>query len=202
MQNRSEVPSLLLVVALLLVLLLLTGSLPLAAQSNPVILPSGLAYNYIPVGSSQTQTVSVYNISGGAYITVNSITSNITQLKVVSGTLPITLSPGQRADYGISFTPDSATSFSGHLTFSVTGGGGNEAVNVTGNGANPAAIPTLSATVLNFPNQALGTTSKGQALTITNSGTAAVSLTGVVVTYPYSQSGWTTSTSIAWCTRP
>ena len=56
-------------------------------------------------------------------------------------TVPITLGPGERADYGIEFTPDSATSFSGHLTFSVTGGGGNEAVNVTGNGANVAAVP-------------------------------------------------------------
>ncbi len=193
MRNKSEVPSLLLVV----VLVLLAASLPLSAQSNPVILPAGLTYNFIPVGNSQTQTVSVYNISGGATITVNSITPNITQLKVVSGTVPITLGPGERADYGIEFTPDSATSFSGHLTFSVTGGGGNEAVNVTGNGANVAAIPTLSANSLSFPNQALGTTSKGQALTITNSGTVAVSLTGVVVTYPYAQSGWTTSTSIA-----
>ena len=67
----------------------LAGSLPLAAQSNPEILPTGLDFGYMPSGSSAVQTVSVYNISGGASVTVNSITSNITQLQVVSGTLPI-----------------------------------------------------------------------------------------------------------------
>jgi hypothetical protein len=51
--------------------------------------------------------------------------------------------------------------------------------------------------LLNFPNQALGTTSKPQTLTITNNGTTTFSVTNVIVTYPFAQSGWTQSTSIA-----
>lgn len=177
-------------------LLLLTGSLPLVAQSNPAIFPTGLAFGYMPPGTSATQTISVYNISGGATLTLNSITPNITQLKVVSGTLPITLGPLQRADYTIQFTPDSAKSYSGHLTFALAGLP-SQVLNTTGYGTSATAIPSLSTTSMSFPNQPLGTTSHGQTLTITNTGTTAVSLTNVVVTYPYAQTGWTKSTSIA-----
>ena len=91
----------------LLLITILVSSLPLAAQTNPAILPTGMDFGYLPVGSSATQVVSVYNVSGGASITLNSITSSITQLKVISGTLPITIGPLQRADYTIQFTPTS-----------------------------------------------------------------------------------------------
>jgi hypothetical protein len=180
---------------LFLVNFLLAGALPLVAQTNPIILPAGMSFGYIPTGTSLTQTVSVYNI-GSVYVTVDAISSNSGQFKVASGTLPITLSPGQRSDYGIQFTPGSAESYSGHLTFTVSGQPG-QSVNMTGNGVNVAAIPSLSTTSMTFPDQPLGTTSHAQTLTITNKGTIALSVTGVVVTYPFSQTGWSKSTSIA-----
>jgi hypothetical protein len=183
-------------VLILGVIFLAATSLPAIAQSNPEILPTGLDFGYIPAGSSVTQTISVYNISGGASITLNSITPSITQLQVISGTLPITLGPLQRADYVVQFTADEATSYSGHFTFAIAGKP-SQAVNTSGNGTSVTAIPSLSAKLLNFPNQALGTTSKPQTLTITNKGTTAFSVTDVVVTYPFAQSGWTESTSIA-----
>ena len=192
MREKLAVHALILVVVFVIV----AGSLPLAAQQNPAIFPAGLAFGYIPAGTSVVQTVSVYNISGGANVTVNSITSNITQLKVVSGTLPITLGPGQRADYGIQFTADAAKSYSGHLTFA-TATQGSQAVNVTGNGTVVTAVPSLSASSLTFSNVPIGTTGHPQTLTITNTGTSTFSVTGVVVTYPYAQTGWTTSTAIA-----
>ena len=192
MREKSAVNALLLGI----VFLLLMGSLPLAAQTNPVILPEGLLYGFTPPGTPQLQTVSVYNISGGATITLNSITPSIAQLKVVSGTLPVTLGPGQRADFSIQFTPQAAKSYSGHLTFALAGQP-SQAVNVTGNGYATTAVPVLSTTSMTFSNQALGTTSRGQTLTITNQGTTAFSVTGVVVTYPFAQSGWTKSVSVA-----
>src|SRR5712691_5010877 len=130
MRDRRAVHALLLVI---LFLLLVAGSLPLLAQSNPEILPTGLDFGYMRSGKNAVQTVSVYNISSGANVTVNSITPSITQLRVVRGTLPITLAPGQRADYSIQFTPDSAASFAGHLTFALAGKP-SQAVNVTGVG--------------------------------------------------------------------
>ncbi len=180
----------------LLLVAVLVMSLPLAAQQNPAIFPEGLAFGYIPVGTTQVQTVSVYNISGGASVTLNSITPNITQLKVVSGTLPITLGPGQRADYSIQFTAQAAKSYSGHLTFAMASGP-SQAVNVTGYGTVATAVPTLSTTSMNFPNVPMGANGHPQTLTISNTGTTTFSVTGVVVTYPYAQTGWTKTTAIA-----
>ncbi len=181
----------------LLCFLIVGVSLPLAGQgSNPAIFPTGLDFGYLPKGTYAVQTVSVYNISGTQKVTVNSITPSIKQLKVVSGTLPITLNPGQRADYEVQFAPDSTGTYAGHLTFAIQGKP-NQAVDTTGVGTTTTAIPTLSATTLNFPNQPLGTSSKPQFLTVTNTGTTSLQLTNVVVTYPYAQTGWTTATSIA-----
>ena len=192
MREKSTVNALLLGI----IFLILTGSPPLAAQTNPVILPEGLLYGFTPPGTPQLQTVSVYNISGGKTITLNSITPSIAQLKVVSGALPVTLGPNQRADFGIQFTPDAAKSYSGHLTF-VLAGLPSQAILASGNGSATTAVPVLSTTSMTFADQALGTTSHGQTLTITNQGTTAFSITGVVVTNPFAESGWNKSVSVA-----
>ncbi len=192
MRDRFAVLALLFVTSLLL----LTGATPLAAQTNPAILPTGLDFGYVPMGTSATQVVSVYNVSGGKSVTLNSITSSISQLQVVSGSLPITLSPMTHADYTIQFTADTVKSHNGHLTFAIAGQA-NQVVNTTGVGTSATAIPSLSATSMSFPDQPLGTTSHAQILTITNVGTTAFAVTNVVVTYPYAQTGWTNSKSIS-----
>lgn len=177
----------------LLFAVLLVSS-PLLAQSNPAIFPTGLAFGYIPSGQTMTQTVSVYDI-GSVNVTIESITPSISGYTVVSGAIPQTITPGQRADYVIQFNPTAAKSYSGRLNFTFAAQGA-ESVTLAGYGTNPAAIPTLSTSSMSFSNQPLGTTSAPQTLTITNTGTTSVNLTNVVVTYPYSQTGWTKSTAI------
>ncbi|HEV2397020.1 MAG TPA: choice-of-anchor D domain-containing protein [Candidatus Sulfotelmatobacter sp.] len=169
-------------------------SSPLVAQSNPAIFPAGLSFGYIPNGQTMQQTVSVYDI-GKVNVTIESVSPSISGFTVVSGAIPQTITPGQRADYVIQFNPTAAKSYSGRLDFTFAAQGA-ESVTLSGYGTNPNAIPTLSTTSLNFPNQPLGTTSAPQTLTITNNGTASVNLTNVIVTYPYSQTGWTKSTAI------
>lgn len=181
--------------ALLSILLLLLAALPVAAQQNPSIFPASLTFSYTPAGTTSYQTMSIYNI-GSANITINSITPNFSEFAVASGTLPVTILPGSRQDYSISFTPAKAMSYSGHLTVAIQGRS-NETINVSGNGTSTAAIPSLSTSSLTFAPQALGTTSAAQTLTVTNNGTVSFQLTNVIVTYPYSQTGWTQSTAIA-----
>lgn len=172
------------------------AALPLCAQQNPAILPEGLTYGYLPAGTTApVQTVSVFNIGSNA-VTVTGITSTLSEYTIVSGTLPVTLTTGQRADFGVQFKPDAAKGYSGHLTFTVTGQP-SQIVTLNGYGTNPAAIPTLNTTSMTFAPTPLGTTSPVQTLTITNKGTTSVSLTNVIVTTPYIQTGWTKSTTIA-----
>jgi hypothetical protein len=180
---------------IVLILALFFVSLPLAAQSNPAIFPAGMTFGYVASGHTMTQTVSVYDI-GSVPVTINTVTPSITGYTVVSGTVPQTITTGQRADFVIQFNPTAAKSYSGRLTFTFAAQA-TESVTLSGYGTNVNAIPTLSTTSLTFADQPLGTTSPAQTLTITNTGTSSVSLTNVVVTYPYSQTGWTKSTSIA-----
>lgn len=182
--------------AILVLAVTVLTTFPLAAQQNPAILPLGLSYGYLPSGTTAPlQTVSVYNIGSNA-VTVTGITSSLPEYTVVSGTLPVTLTTGQRADFGIQFKPDAAKAYSGHLTFTITGQP-SQIITLNGYGTNPAAIPTLNVTSMTFAPTQLGATTPTQTLTITNKGTTSVSLTNVVTTYPYIQTGWTKSTTIA-----
>jgi len=110
--------------------------------------------------------------------------------------LPTTLTPNRYATFQVQFKPDSAKTFTGKLTFSMRGTK-NQLVNVSDTGWNVNAAPSLNTTSLDFGNQALGTNNPSQNVKITNAGSAAVKLTGVTVTSPFSQTGWTTSTTIA-----
>jgi putative Ig domain-containing protein/transmembrane protein TMEM131 len=166
------------------------------ASTNAVIFPTGLSFNPQVSGTtSAVQLVTVYNL-GQTSVAVNTVTSNLSQFQVVGATLPVTIAAGQYQSFNVQFAPDSAKSFSGKLTFTFSGLA-NQTVNLSGNGTSAAAIPTLSATSLTFGNQPLGTASAPQTLTITNTGTTAFKVTGVTVTYPFYQTGWTSSTKIS-----
>jgi hypothetical protein len=157
-------------------------------------LPTVLTFAQASGNTSATQNVTVYN-GLKTNITINSVSSNVSQFKV-TGATPTTLTPGQFETFQVQFTPSSAKSFSGKLTFSMTGTS-NLITNLTGAGWNANAVPSLSATSLDFGNQTLGANAPSQNLTITNTGTASVKLTAVTVTTPFSQTGWTASTTIS-----
>lgn len=166
-----------------------------ASASAPVLFPSGLSFGFLPLNTaSSIQNVTVYNL-GTTSFTVNSLTPSLSQYKIVGGTTPVTIAAGSYQNFQVQFTPDSAKSYTGKLTFAFAGYP-NQTVNVSGNGINAGAIPALSVSSLNFGNQALGAAAS-QTLTITNDGTASFKITGVTVTFPYSQTGWTSSTTVA-----
>jgi Putative Ig domain/Abnormal spindle-like microcephaly-assoc'd, ASPM-SPD-2-Hydin len=145
-------------------------------------------------GTSALQNVTVYN-GLTTNVTIDSVSSNLSQF-TVTGATPKTLTPGQFETFQVQFKPDSAKTFTGKVTFTMTGTK-NQSVNLSGTGWNANAVPSLNTTSVDFGNQALGTNGPSQSVKITNTGSAAVKLTGVTVTSPFSQTGWTTSTTIA-----
>jgi hypothetical protein len=148
-----------------------------------------------PQGTTSVwQNVTVFN-GTKSNVTINSVSSSLPEF-TVNGQTPMTLSPAQFETFQVQFVPDSAKTFNGKLTFVMTGTT-NQVVNVTGYGWNANAVPAPSATFLDFGSQAMGTSGPSQNLVITNSGSAAVKLTGVTVTSPFSQTGWTASTTIS-----
>ena len=94
------------------------------------------------------------------------------------------LAVNARCAIAVKFTPVSAASFSASLTITNTVGGGPQTVNVplTGTGtAAPAPVVTLSPSSLTFA-AVTGTTTAAQTATIKNTGSAALSLTGISIT--------------------
>jgi Putative Ig domain/Abnormal spindle-like microcephaly-assoc'd, ASPM-SPD-2-Hydin len=166
---------------------ILTAAIPGFAITWTEVYPTGLTFNPQEQGtSSEPQTVSVYNI-GTTNITVNSISSSSSAF-VVSGKTSVTVLPGESANYTVTFEPSSGETYSATLTIT-TNGATKWTINLSGVGTSTTPKAALNTTSLTFASQPVGT-SKTQPITITNTGTASFQVTGVTVTYPFSQTGF------------
>src|SRR5260370_207191 len=174
---------------------MLIATLPAFAGTSASVLPTGLSFAPQKAGTvSTTQVFTVYNI-GSTTVTVTSITSSATQF-VITGTFPVTINTGQFVNFPVTFNPTTAKAYAGSATVMITGLP-NQKVTFNGTGTSSTAIATLSQKSLTFASQPLGT-STSQALTITNTGTTSFKVTGVTLTFPFSQTGFSgTSTTIA-----
>jgi hypothetical protein len=160
---------------------------PSLATTWVEVYPTGLTFNPQQQGtSSKPQTVSVYNI-GTTNITVNAISSSSSAF-VVSGKTSVTVSPGESANYTVTFEPSSGKTYNGTLTIT-TNGATKWTINLSGVGTSTTASAALNTSSLNFASQSLGA-SATQPITITNTGTTSFEVTGVTLTYPFTQTGF------------
>src|SRR6266851_2489032 len=174
---------------------ILIATVPALAGTSASVLPTGLTFAPQKAGTVSTpQVFTVYNI-GSTNVTVTGITSSATQF-VITGTFPVTINTGQFVNFPVTFNPTTAKAYAGSATVTITGLP-NSKVTFNGTGTSTTAIATLNHTSLTFASQPLGT-STSQALTITNTGTTSFKVTGVTLTFPFSQTGFSgTSTTIA-----
>jgi trimeric autotransporter adhesin len=94
-----------------------------------------------------------------------------------------TLAPGDFCNLDIEFTPLTVGTVNGTLTVTDnagTQGAGTQTLALVGTGAGAAKITYAPGTIA-FANQAINTTSAAQTVTISNPGTAALSLSGIFV---------------------
>ena len=147
--------------------------------------PSSLNFNGVQVGSTSTaQTITLTNSGTG--------TLNITSIGVTgvnagdfaqTNTCPATLSSGQSCSISATFTPAGAGSRSASLTVTDNAANNPQSVPLSGTGqALTAPIVSLSPTSLTFASQNVGTSSAPQTITVTNVGTAALSIGSVSIT--------------------
>jgi sugar lactone lactonase YvrE len=88
------------------------------------------------------------------------------------------LAPGASCTVNIVFTPTATGPASAALTLTDNASDSPQSVSLSGTGVTPAV--TLSTTSLSFGNQAISTASAAQAVTITNSGTSALTFSGTL----------------------
>ena len=189
MGRLDEVGAVRLAVRVLVLCVTLAVTVPCFAAASGAAFPTGVTFNPQTSGTISTaQTVTVYNL-GSTVLTVTNVASSVPQF-VISGTLPVTLQPAQSANFTVTFNPAAARSYSGQLTFTVSGLPAALKSTVAGLGTSTTAKASVGVTSLNLGSTTLGSASATQAVTITNTGTTSFKLSAVTLTPPFSQTGF------------
>jgi hypothetical protein len=152
-----------------------TGSLPGTVSASP----SSIGFGSVSVGTSQTTSETVKN-AGGSAITISQATTTGAGFSISGLALPLSLSPGQSKTITVAFAPQSTGLASGNIA--ITSNGSNPALNISLSGTGvSAATVVASPSALNFGSvQVGGSTSLSG--TITNSGSAAVTISQANIT--------------------
>ena len=151
----------------------------------PVATLSGqnLSFGNQAVGtSSASQSVTLSN-TGGSNLAVYSISvtgADPGDFKETNN-CPVALAPKANCAINISFAPTAAGARSASVTISDNSAGGQQAILLSGTGAVPI-VSLAPAGGISFGSQAVGTTSAGQNITLTNTGGVALNISGISIT--------------------
>jgi len=139
---------------------------------------------------SPAKSVTLTN-TGNTPVAVNSVTiAGATY--AVSHNCPASLEAGTSCDASVTFAPTAMGESDGTLTFSTAAG--TQRVVLSGVGL--LAVPKLSASALNFGDQAINTVSAAQTLTLSNEGNTSLGIANARLTGPFVQAGGTCSGSL------
>jgi len=164
-----------------------TGTAPAVSLS-----PTSLTFPAQQVGtSSSAQSVTLKN-AGNATLSIASImvSGDFSQTNTCGSSLAANAS----CTLSVTFTPTAAGLRGGTLTITDNASPATQTVSLTGTGTAP--VVSLSPTSLTFPAQQVGTSSSAQSVTLSNTGSATLSITSVSVSGDFSQTN-TCGSSVA-----
>ncbi|MGC2638541.1 MAG: choice-of-anchor D domain-containing protein [Acidobacteriaceae bacterium] len=155
-----------------------------AAAANTVSLtPASIAFpNTVTGKTSDAQVITLKN-TGSVTTTISSIAlggTDPTSFVDLSG-CGSTLAVGASCSIYVAFAPASAAALSGKLSVTDTATGSPQSVALTGTGTSAPSVK-LSTTSIAFPTTAHGTTSEARPVTLTNGGTATLTLSSITLT--------------------
>ncbi len=148
--------------------------------------PSSLGFGSQLIGNtSAAQSVTLTN-SGTASLSLSNITvagANAGDFAQTNNcpSAPATLATGATCSISVTFAPTASGSRSANVQITDNAGDSPESVALTGTGAIPAPAVSLSPSSLTFGSQLVGSTSSSQSVTLTNSGTAPLSLSNIAL---------------------
>src|SRR5438270_3030429 len=159
------------------------------SSSNPgaSVSPTSLTFGSQTVGTtSAAQTVTLSN-TGSAALTITSIVASGDF--AASNTCGGSLAAGGNCSISVTFTPTASGTRTGSLSATNNVTGSPQTVSLTGTGAT-AGTPgaSVSPTSLTFGNQTVGTSSAAQTVTVSNTGSAALTITSIVASGDFAAS--------------
>lgn len=142
--------------------------------------PTSASFGSVVSGNTNSQTIQLKN-SGSASLTISQATVTGAGFSVTGLTLPLTLAPGQVANFNVQYAPQSGGNASGAV--SIVSNAPNSPTNVALSGTGVAATYTVSVnpTSLNFGSVTDGS-SATQGFTVTNTGNSNVAISGLNLT--------------------
>jgi phosphopantothenate synthetase len=148
------------------------------------ITPSSLTFGNQGVGtSSPAQSVTLSN-TGSASLSVTSIAvtganaGDFTQTNSCGSSV----AAGASCAINVVFNPAKTGTRSGNITISDNATPATQTVSLSGTGGGTAPAVTLTPASLTFGNQAVGTSSPAQSITLSNTGSASLSVSSIAVT--------------------
>ena len=138
--------------------------------------------------ASNSKAISITN-TGTSSFTVSNFSISPSQFQLFYGYAPIVLSPGQAANFSVTFVPNSAITYNGQFSMTILGVTDPIIVSLAGTGQTTGAITQVSPSSLSFGNVPVGTVSAPQTVTVKNIGTSKVTLTSVVADPPFTVTG-------------
>src|SRR4029077_5981435 len=138
--------------------------------------------NQILNTASTAQSVTLTN-SGTALLAITSIVASAEYSQ--TNTCGASVAIGANCSISVPFPPTAIGTQTGTITVTDNATGSPQIINLSGSGVDPSV--SFAPTSLSFANQNLNTASTAQSVTLTNSGSAAVSITSIVASAQYSQ---------------
>ena len=157
----------------------LTGTGAAAPTPGVTLAPNPLAFGTVTIGTPATLTAQIQS-TGTAPLTVTGIAlcAGTTEFSFAPIALPVSIPVGGNLPLNVTYLPATVGPVTGCIT--ITSDAPAATLNLTGTGAaTPQPVLSVAPTTLTFGNQQVGTSSAPQQVTISNTGTAA--MTGVSV---------------------
>ncbi len=158
----------------------LSGS---GSSSGPVtVSPTSLAFGNQAVNTASAPRVVTLTNGGSTTLTINGAAlggTNPGQFSLANLCGP-SLAAGASCTMSVTFAPTSTGTKSATLTITDSGTGSPRTVPLSGTGIT-APSATLSPTSLTFATRLIGTTSSSQRVTLRNTGTTSLSITGITI---------------------
>ena len=149
--------------------------------------PTSVTFGNQNIGtSSSTQAITLTN-TGTIPLTINSIALSGTNASdfAQSNTCPIspaTLAVNGSCTFNVTFTPATNGARNASVSINDNAAGSPQTVPLAGIGVTPVPAVTLNPASVNFGNQNVTTTSTAQSVTLTNTGTLALTINSIALT--------------------
>jgi len=155
---------------------------------------TSLAFGNVNTGTSSTKSETITN-TGNTSVQISQITVSGTGYTLSGATVPATLSPSQSLTLNVVFAPTAAGVASGTVSVTSNASGSPATIALSGTGAQPGLA--VNPATFNFGSVIDGQ-SKSQSFTITNSGTASLTISQLSISAPgYTVNGLSVPSTVA-----